>query len=47
MKDQLASTNMDEKKDALKKVIALMTVGQDVSKLFMISLTACSRETLR
>ena len=35
MKDQLASTNMDEKKDALKKVIALMTVGQDVSKLFI------------
>ena len=26
---------MDAKKDALKKVIALMTVGQDVSKLFI------------
>ena len=34
-KEQLASNNMDEKKDALKKVIALMTVEKDVSKLFI------------
>lgn len=35
LKEQLASNNMDEKKDALKKVIALMTVEKDVSKLFI------------
>ena len=35
LKEQLASNNMDEKKDALKKVIAMMTVGQDVSTLFI------------
>lgn len=35
LKAQLASNNMDEKKDALKKVIAMMTVGQDVSTLFI------------
>ena len=35
LKEQLASNNMDEKKDALMKVIAMMTVGQDVSTLFI------------
>ena len=35
LKEQLASNNMEEKKDALKKVIAMMTVGQDVSTLFI------------
>lgn len=34
IKDALNSTNMEEKKTALKKVIAQMTVGKDLSSLF-------------
>ena len=35
LKEQLASNRIDDKKDALKKVIALMTIDKDVSKLFI------------
>ena len=35
LKQQLASNSVDEKKDALKKVIALMTIDKNVSDLFI------------
>jgi len=34
LQEQLNSTNFDVKKDAIKKVIAFMTLGKDVSSLF-------------
>ena len=34
LKDDLNSTNFDRKKEAIKKVIAQMTIGKDVSQLF-------------
>jgi len=35
LKAELQSPNRDQKKDAVKKVIANMTIGKDVSTLFM------------
>ena len=34
LKQDLASTDFNRKKEAIKKVIAQMTVGKDVSSLF-------------
>lgn len=34
LKEELHSSNKEKKKDAVKKVIAAMTVGKDVSSLF-------------
>lgn len=34
LKEELHSSNKDKKKDAVKRVIAAMTVGKDVSSLF-------------
>ena len=34
LKEELANPNKDKKKEAVKKVIAAMTVGKDVSMLF-------------
>lgn len=34
LRDGLNSTNVEDKKTALKKVIAQMTVGKDLSSLF-------------
>ncbi|KAL8432893.1 hypothetical protein ACSSS7_004296 [Eimeria intestinalis] len=34
LKEELHSSNKDKKKDAVKRVIASMTVGKDVSSLF-------------
>lgn len=34
LKEELANPKMDKKKEAVKKVIAAMTVGKDVSMLF-------------
>ena len=43
IKEQLASTKVEEKKDALKKVIALMTIEKDVSKIF-IDIVNCMQQ---
>ena len=43
IKEQLASSKLDDKKDALKKVIALMTIEKDVSKLF-IDIVNCMQQ---
>jgi len=34
LKEELDSSNEEKKKEALKKIIAAMTVGKDVSMLF-------------
>ena len=34
LREELMSSNRDRKKDAVKKVIANMTVGKDVTNLF-------------
>ena len=34
LQDELANQDREKKKDAVKKVIAAMTVGKDVSMLF-------------
>ena len=34
LKKQLASTKMEERIEAIQKVIAAMTIGKDVSELF-------------
>ena len=43
IKEELASTRLDDKKNALKKVIALMTIEKDVSKLF-IDIVNCMQQ---
>ena len=34
LKNQLNSLDQDEQKEAVKQVIAMMTIGKDVSQLF-------------
>lgn len=43
IKEQLASNRVEDKKDALKKVIALMTIEKDVSTLF-IDIVNCMQQ---